>query len=245
MSVYEGSASGDFAEWVTKFEVVCRLQKYKDLESIIPLVLKGPAFAVYMQLSAVDKNDYESIKGALTKAFCIGSVQAYELFRQRSLQPGEAIDVFVADLRRLYGLLNAGPCPDAVLKCAVIAGLPDGIKQQVIGLSKMESMSLSEVVDRVRALLTVRGDPVMGLAGFKHPTGQPTCFKCGRPGHMAASCHEAGKHAQVNKGHQRVTCFRCQKPGHVARHCRAARPIAAVGQGNDIGEASLVQDASP
>ena len=128
VSVYEGSASGDFAEWVTKFEVVCRLQKYKDLESIIPLVLKGPAFAVYMQLSAVDKNDYESIKGALTKAFCIGSVQAYELFRQRSLQPGEAIDVFVADLRRLYGLLNAGPCPDAVLKCAVIPGLTDGTK---------------------------------------------------------------------------------------------------------------------
>ena len=41
----------------------------EDIEHVIPLRLSGGAFAVYQQLSAEEKQNYERIKAALYKVF--------------------------------------------------------------------------------------------------------------------------------------------------------------------------------
>ena len=75
---YEGSASGDFAEWLEKLELVAKLQKVEDLHTFLPLFLNGPAFAVYQQLSEADKNDFGKLKSGLLSAFGVDCYAAYE-----------------------------------------------------------------------------------------------------------------------------------------------------------------------
>ena len=57
---YDGT--NDFSEWLAKFELVARLQKLKELESIMALFLSKGAFVVYEGLSDDEKHDYGKLK---------------------------------------------------------------------------------------------------------------------------------------------------------------------------------------
>ena len=67
--------------------------------TVLPLRLTGGAFAVYQQLTEEDKRDSGKIKLALRTAFAVDSFTAYELFVSQRLQPGETVDVLLAELR--------------------------------------------------------------------------------------------------------------------------------------------------
>ena len=71
------------------------------METVLPLRLTGGAFTVYQQMTEDDKRDSSKIKLALRTAFAVDSFTAYELFVSRRLHPGETVDVFLAELRRL------------------------------------------------------------------------------------------------------------------------------------------------
>lgn len=92
---YDGT--GDFTEWLKKLELVCNLQKVKDLQSILPLFLSGGAFAVYDGLSGGVKSDYQALTQALQQAFSANCFQAYEEFISRRLLPCESVDVYASD----------------------------------------------------------------------------------------------------------------------------------------------------
>jgi len=62
---------------------------------------------VYQQLPPDDKKDFGKIKQALYTAFAADSFVAYEQFIARKLQPGETVDVFLAELRKLATLLRS------------------------------------------------------------------------------------------------------------------------------------------
>ena len=97
------------------------------MESFIPLRLTGGAFAVYQQLPDADKRDSGKITKALQTAFAVDSFTAYEQFVGRRLHPGETVDVFLAELRRLA--VPFGRLCDNMLSCAFVAGLPDTVKR--------------------------------------------------------------------------------------------------------------------
>ena len=77
---------------------------------------------MYQQLEENDKKDYDKTKEALISAFALDQYEPYEQFERRKLRPGEAVDVFVADLRRLAGLFES--MPDSSLACAFVTKLP-------------------------------------------------------------------------------------------------------------------------
>ena len=138
---FSGDATQNVVEWLEKAELVCNLRGITHLESFIPLRLTGGAFAVYQQLPDADKRDSGKITKALRTAFAVDSFTAYEQFVGRRLQPGETVDVSLAELRRLA--VPFGGLSDNMLSCAFVAGLPDTVKQLMRAGSRMDKLPLA------------------------------------------------------------------------------------------------------
>ncbi|CAM1326681.1 Uncharacterised protein r2_g3563 [Pycnogonum litorale] len=167
---FDGSGIQSVVEWFDKAELVCRLRGLSKPECAIPLLLTGGAFSVYQQLSMIDKGDINKIKASL---YAADSFLAYEQFVSRKLRSGESVDVFLAALRNLSFTL--GGLSDNVLACAFVAGLPETARQMLRASSRMEVLSLAEILARARVIMAdeceallaagtvVRSPPVKGL----------------------------------------------------------------------------------
>ena len=160
-------------EWLEKAELVCALRGITRLEAVLPLRLTGGAFAVYQQLTAEDKADSGKIKFALKTAFAVDAFTAYELFVARRLQPGETVDVYLAELRRLA--VPFGGLPEKALVSAFVAGLPDGAKQLLRAGSPMDDLPLTHILARARAILKDES----GVAAVATPAGAASGTVCG------------------------------------------------------------------
>lgn len=213
------NGEGDFADWIKKLELVAQLQKVKDLASFLPLFLAGGAFAVYDGLDDGTKADYAKLKQALREAFSVHPLLAYEQFVARRLLPGESVDVFLADLKRLGSLVDGSGLSEEWLKCALVHGLPDVARQQLKSSCSMERLTMSTLVERARVLLDssrmeVGAASRMGAAQnyTRRETinkgGPRMCFVCNKEGHIARFCPD-----------KVVTCYACQKQGHIAPFC--------------------------
>lgn len=213
---------GDFSEWLKKFELVLDLQGITEAEKVLPLFLTGEAFSVYDGLKEKDKKDYSELKSALTRAFSLDKFSAYEAFISRRYVCGEAIDVYLSDLRRL-GRLVYSDLSEEWLKCAFIAGLPDNVKLQLKAATAADSMALSEVVERARLIFSVM-EPAAGMvarttnATRRNASGplrgnatRHRCFVCGDTSHFARRCPRR----------RNLTCFECGENGHRAADCQA------------------------
>ena len=225
--------SQDIAEWIDKLELVCRLKGVERQENVIPLRLTGGAFSVYQQLDDESKSDARKIKEALLTAFAADKFSAFEQFVARRLRPNESVDVYLANLRRLSRL--AGGINDGVHACAFVAGLPEETRHALRSGSRMESLELSQIVARARALMadcpTVaaaaqRSAEPTGLSGGARQEGPVLCFNCRRPGHLARQCRA---------GRSRGACFSCGQFGHFAARC----------PGNERGEEASAPASSP
>lgn len=197
---YDGT--GDVVSWLMRAEMLCQL-KGVAAEAVIPLRLAGGAFHVWSQLPATDRCSLEAVRGALYSAFALDQYAAYEAFAARRLMPGEAADVFLADLRRLATLF--GGLPDRALVCAFVAGLPDTVRQTIRAGSRAEGSDLTTVLARARAVLS---DERFSAAAVPRRAAAPPsdlrsepprvrppralrqlrCWTCGEPGHIAARC---------------------------------------------------------
>ena len=235
---FDGSGTQSVVEWLEKLELVCALRKIKDVASVLPLRLTRGAFAVYLQLPEKDRTSTDRIKEALKAVFVVDPYEAYEQFISRKLRPNEAPDVYLAELRRLASLF--GGTTDKALACAFVAGLPDNIRQLLRAGSRMEELTLDQILARARAVLRDDG-PLLGTsaASFGVIT-QPgsvvcataaesrRCYACGGINHLAKDClarqitHAgAGEPARGGGGRprRRMRCYRCGGVGHIATRC--------------------------
>ena len=236
---FNGSSHG-VVEWLDKCELVCRLQGFSELHNIVPLRLTGGAFAVYQQLSSRDKLEYSKIKDALVSAYASDKFCAYEQFIARKLGDGEAVDVYLADLRRLADLF--GGMTDTGLACAFVAGLPESARHILRAGSRMESMDLGEILCRARAVLLeeTRGAAAAGVAlrpscaDRQDEAAAVTCRGCGQPNHYARDC-VLGRTGRRN-GRASVRCYRCGRRGHIASSC----PENCVGEAVSAPASSLI-----
>ena len=197
LSNYDGE--GDFGEWIKKVELVAQLQNVKNLVSFFPLFLSGGAFAVYQGLEESVKNNYSAAKAKLLAAFSVDCFCAYDEMSNRRLRPGESVDVYLADLKRLAALIDEF-LSDDFMKCAFVSGLPENIKLQLRAACSMKAMKLEEVVERARSLM--RSSEMCLSADLKQPS---------RSAEVKHSSHFVEK---------QIRCYNCQGFGHISRDCR-------------------------
>ena len=118
--------------------MVAGLQGITDMAKFVPLFLSGGAFSVYQNIEK--KNVYAEVKAALLLAFSTNAYVSYDQFQSRKLVPGESVDVFVADLKRLAALVDP-VVSDNWIKCALVAGLPQTVRSQLQAASPLDTMT--------------------------------------------------------------------------------------------------------
>ena len=218
------NGEGDVVQWLEKLELVAELHEITNVQKLLPLFLEGQAFAVFKELGAAEKGNLSAIKAALTDAFALNPFQAYEQLTRRKWCD-EPVDFFLSDLRRLAKV--AGIENEELIRRAFVVGLPPGVSRELRALAKIDSLSLSDVLTRARALLAeqVEGDcnyVATARKDEKMKRESKRCFRCDGP-HLIKDCKAFRS--------RRVVCWTCGEEGHVARQCSQRE------QGNGNGRA--------
>ena len=99
------TGEGDVVTWLSKLNVVTKLQKMEDVAKLIPQSLKANALAVYQEMGKGDKADAGCIEQKLKMAFVEGDFEAYNKLRKITWTR-EAVDVYATEIRQLAGLVR-------------------------------------------------------------------------------------------------------------------------------------------
>ena len=161
---FSGAATDvPIVEWLEDLELTCDLCEITKIERVLPLRLKGAAREAYRQLSKEQRDDVEEIKRALVKAYGTDSFVAFGQFTTRCLRPGETVDEFLMDLQRLARLVGE-ISPECWMKSAFINGLPSHVRGLLRSSTRMETLTLKELLERAHAVLVDTRDEHLAAA---------------------------------------------------------------------------------
>ena len=183
-------------------------------------------------MEASDKVDKAKVASLMRKSFNVTPSEAYRQFKSRKLLVGETPEAYPADLRRmlvLAGHADTGE-KDAVVIEQFVAGLPSEFQKELRLSSAGKEFSVSECVDKVRALRAVTlptdRDIAAAAAGAGDRAQPPArsskglCFQFGEPGHIGRDCP-----GRCGKGFQLwdIVCSFCEDRGHIKKDCEARK----------------------
>ena len=248
VSVPKFFSDEDAREWFQRFEICSSANQWNNETKArkLPTVLEGEALACWLELSDEQQADYKVAKEQLLTKMAPNEFVSLEEFHSRTMRPGEAIALYLHDLKRL--LRQAMPrlteeASDPLLLHQFLSGLPGPISRQLRASS--DTKDLRAVVQRAKVLMTVMEheqvaamtatsttpsevdqlktqitqltEQVAALTTKQKNERPKRCFCCNQLGHIQRNC-------PTRFTSQR--CYICNRPGHYAKDCW---------QGNDRG----------
>ena len=103
VSVPKPFCDGDAREWFQRFEISATANQWNAATQALklPTLLEGEALAIWLELSTEQKADYAVAKEHLITKMAPTEFVSLEEFHSRKMRPGEAIALYLYELKRL------------------------------------------------------------------------------------------------------------------------------------------------
>ena len=236
ISIPKSFSEGNAREWFQRFDICCQANGWSDEVKALklPTLLEGEALAVWLELSQEEQKDIARAKEKMIQKMAPTEFVSLEKFQRRKMLPGEAISLYLHDLKMLLDQampILAAEAKQQLLIHQFLAGLPASVSQQLRATGNTQV--LDQVVERAKLLMVVQEqtaaitseetevsklraqvsqltEQVAALNVQRKDGYTKRCFYCNQSGHTRRNC--------PNRRQER-RCFTCGRPGHIAREC--------------------------
>ena len=174
-----------------------------------------------MELTDEQQGSYEEAKKRLLETMMPIEFVSLDDFHHRKLRPGEALSVFVHDMKKLLDHAMPGldkTARDQLLLHQFLAGVPDPISRQ---LRAVGEMTLPDAVKRARLLTTINSPGQVAAATEKPSELDSLREQVAALTEQVAALSKPPR--QTSSSQQRSLqprrCFSCNRTGHIQREC--------------------------
>ena len=145
VSVPKPFASGDAAEWFNRFASQANSWNNATKALKLPTLLEGEALAMWLELGDRERTDYAMARSNIIDTMMPMGFVSLEAFHSRKLRPGEALSVFVHELKKLLDQ-QAMPGLDATARDQLLlhqflGGIPSTVSRQLRATGETKTLA--------------------------------------------------------------------------------------------------------